>query len=237
MLIVHHLENSRSQRILWLLEELGVEYEIKRYGRDKQTSLAPPELKEIHPLGKAPVIVDNGVTVAESGAIIEYLVHTYDDDKLHPSEGSAEWRSYTYWMHYAEGTFMPLMIISLILTRIETSPMLFFVKPVAKGIAGKVRASYLDANVKNNLAFLDQTLSESTWFCGDRFTARCANEFCAGSRGGQDRSRRVLPSSCRLSSDRAGETRVQSRARSWWALRVDGRQERLDRGIGWAFYV
>lgn len=171
MLIVHHLENSRSQRILWLLEELGVEYEIKRYGRDKQTSLAPPELKEIHPLGKAPVVVDNDVTVAESGAIIEYLVHTYDNGRLHPAAGTPDWRSYTYWLHYAEGTFMPLMIISLILGRIETSPMPFFVKPVAKGIAGKVRASYLDANVENNLDFMEETLSESTWFCGDTFTA------------------------------------------------------------------
>ena len=171
MLVVHHLENSRSQRILWLLEELGLEYEMKRYGRDKHTGLAPPELKDVHPLGKAPVIVDNGVTVAESGAIIEYLVQTYDDGPLHPAVGTSAWRTYTYWMHYAEGTFMPLMIISLILGRIETAPMPFFVKPIAKGIAGKVRASYLDANVKNNLDFLDQTLSESKWFCGDRFTA------------------------------------------------------------------
>ncbi len=171
MLIVHHLENSRSQRILWLLEELGVEYEIKRYGRDKETSLAPPELKEIHPLGKAPVIVDNGVTVAESGAIIEYLVHTYDDGRLHPAAGTPEWRTYIYWMHYAEGTFMPLMIVSLILARIETAPMPFFVKPVAKGVAGKVRASFLDANVKRNLGFMEETLSESKWFGGDRFSA------------------------------------------------------------------
>lgn len=171
MLMVHHLENSRSQRILWLLEELGLEYEMVRYGRDKQTGLAPPELKEVHPLGKAPVIVDNGVTVAESGAIIEYLVHTYDDGQLHPQAGTAAWRTYTYWMHYAEGTFMPLMIISLILGRIETAPMPFFVKPIAKGIAGKVRAGYLDANVKNNLAFMEHTLSESPWFCGDSFSA------------------------------------------------------------------
>ncbi|MGI9235647.1 MAG: glutathione S-transferase [Woeseiaceae bacterium] len=171
MLVVHHLENSRSQRILWLLEELGLEYEIKRYGRDKQTSLAPPELKEVHSLGKAPVIVDNGVTVAESGAIIEYLVHTYDDGRLHPASGTPAWRTYTYWMHYAEGTFMPLMIISLILGRIETAPVPFFVKPIAKAIAGKVRANYLDANVKNNLTFMEQTLSESTWFCGDSFSA------------------------------------------------------------------
>lgn len=171
MLTVHHLENSRSQRVLWLLEELGVEYQIERYGRDKQTSLAPPELKEIHPLSKAPVVVDNGVIVAESGAIIEYLVHTYDNGHLRPASGTPEWRAYTYWLHYAEGTFMPLMIVSLILGRIETSPMPFFAKPVAKGIAGKVRAGYLDANVKNNLGFMEETLRESTWFCGDTFTA------------------------------------------------------------------
>jgi len=171
MLEVHHLENSRSQRILWLLEELDLEYDIKRYGRDKQTGLAPPELKAVHPLGKAPVIVDNGVTVAESGAIIEYLVHTYDDGQLHPAAGTDAWRTYTYWMHYAEGTFMPLMIISLILGRIETAPMPFFVRPIAKGIAGKVRSGYLDANVKNNLAFMEQSLSEKSWFCGDAFTA------------------------------------------------------------------
>ena len=171
MLIVHHLENSRSQRILWLLEELGVEYEMKRYGRDTETSLAPPELREIHPLGKAPVIVDNGVTVAESGAIIEYLVNTYDDGRLRPSSTAAEGLAYTYWLHYAEGTFMPLMIISLILGRIETAPMPFFIKPVAKGIVGKVRDGYLDANVQTNLEFIEQTLAQSKWFCGDRFTA------------------------------------------------------------------
>lgn len=171
MLTVHHLENSRSQRVLWLLEELGVEYEIERYGRDKETSLAPPELRDIHPLGKAPIIVDNGVTMAESGAIIEYLVQTYDDGRLRPADGTPEWRSYTYWMHYAEGTFMPLMIISLIVGRIETAPMPFFAKPIAKGIVGKVRSGYLDANVKLNLEFMEQALSQSTWFCGDSFTA------------------------------------------------------------------
>ncbi|NNF39935.1 MAG: glutathione S-transferase [Woeseiaceae bacterium] len=171
MLIVHHLENSRSQRILWLLEELGVEYEIKRYGRDKTTSLAPPELMAIHPLGKAPVIVDGDVTLAESGAIIEYLVHTYDDGPLHPPAGSPEWRTYIYWMHYAEGTFMPLMIISLILARVEDAPMPFFVKPVARGIAGKVRASYLDSNIGRNLKFMDETLGQSQWFGGDQFSA------------------------------------------------------------------
>ncbi len=171
MLILHHLENSRSQRILWLLEELGVDYDIKRYGRDKSTSLAPPELRDIHPLGKAPVIVDDGTTVAESGAIIEYIVGKYDDGRLRPRAGTPEALAYTYWLHYAEGTFAPLMIISLILNRIDTAPMPFFVRPIARGITGKVRDSYLDANIANNLAFMEQTLRESAWFCGDHFTA------------------------------------------------------------------
>ena len=171
MLIVHHLENSRSQRILWLLEELGVEYDIRRYGRDKETSLAPPELIEIHPLGKAPVVVDGDVTVVESGAIIEYLVHRYDDGRLRPADGTPDWRKYNYWLHYSEGTFMPLMIVSLILSRIENAKLPFFVKPIARGIAAKVRSGYLDANVSRNLAFMEKTLRESKWFCGDELTA------------------------------------------------------------------
>jgi len=169
MLTVHHLENSRSQRILWLLEELGVDYDIKRYGRDKRTSLAPPEMFEIHPLGKAPVITDDGVTVAESGAIIEYLVNKYDTGVLLPGEGTAERLAYTYWLHYAEGTFAPLMMLSLIMGRIEAAPLL--VRPIAKGIAGQVRSGYLDANIKRNLDFMEATLAESTWFCGERLTA------------------------------------------------------------------
>jgi glutathione S-transferase len=172
MIILHHLENSRSQRILWLLEELGVDYEIKHYKRDAKTSLAPPELVQIHPLGKSPVITDGDVTVAESGAIVEYLVNTYDDGgRLLPAEGTPERLAYTYWLHYAEGTFMPLMIISLILSRIESAPVPFFLKPITKGIAGKVRSSYLDANVKRNLEFMEATLKKSKWFCGDQMTA------------------------------------------------------------------
>ena len=169
MLTVHHLENSRSQRIIWLLEELGADYEIKRYGRDKQTLLAPPEMLELHPLGKAPVIVDEGVTVAESGAIIEYLVKKYDDGKLLPEEGSPERLAYTYWLHYAEGTFMPLMMLSLVLARIEKAPLL--VRPIAKAIATKVRSGYLSPNIKRNLDFMEETLGQQTWFCGEQMTA------------------------------------------------------------------
>lgn len=171
MITLHHLENSRSQRILWLLEELGVDYEIKHYKRDAKTSLAPPELSKIHPLGKSPVITDGDITVAESGAIVEYLVGKYDDGRLLPAEGTPERLAYTYWLHYAEGTFMPLMIISLILGRIESAPVPFFLKPITKGIAGKVRDSYLDANVKSNLEFMEATLKKSKWFCGDQMTA------------------------------------------------------------------
>ncbi len=171
MLTIHHLENSRSQRILWLLEELGVDYDIKRYKRDKNTSLAPPELLAIHPLGKSPVITDGELTVAESGAIVEYLVNKYDDGRLLPAEGTPERRIYTYWLHYAEGTFAPLMIISLIMGRIETAPMPFFAKPIAKGIVAKVRDGYLGQNIKRNLDFMEATLANSTWFCGDAMTA------------------------------------------------------------------
>jgi len=171
MLTLHHLENSRSQRILWLLEELGVDYDVERYARDPQTSLAPASLKAVHPLGKSPVITDSDTVVAESGAIIEYLVDKYDDGSLGPGTADKDVRAYRYWLHYAEGTFMPLMIVSLIMGRIESAPMPFFIKPIAKGIVAKVRSGYLDANVTVNLDFMESTLGESTWFTGDRMTA------------------------------------------------------------------
>jgi len=173
MLVVHHLENSRSQRILWLLEELGIDYEIRQYKRDPVTSLAPPELLSLHPLGKAPMITDGEVTIAESGAIIEYLVRKYDDGTLgpDPDPDSSAAMAYTYWLHYAEGTFMPLMILALIIGRIETAPMPFFAKPIAKGIVAKVRNGYLGANVQRNLDFMEASLSRSPWFCGEKMTA------------------------------------------------------------------
>lgn len=171
MVTVHHLENSRSQRILWLLEELGVDYELRRYARDPKTGLAPQSLEAVHPLGKSPVITDDDLTIAESGAIVEYLVDKYDDGTLLPLDGTAERRAYTYWLHYAEGTFMPLMIVALILGRIETAPMPFFIKPVARGIVAKVRDGYLDRNVNKNLAFMEAALSGADWFSGDTMTA------------------------------------------------------------------
>ncbi len=171
MITVHHLENSRSQRILWLLEELDIPYEVKRYARDPETSLAPAELTAIHPLGKSPIITDGDTVVAESGAIIEYLVGKFGNGRLVPADGTPEKLAYTYFMHYAEGTFMPLMILSLIMGRIEAAPVPFFLKPVTRGIANKVREGYLNESIRRNLEFLESTLSGSAWFTGSEMTA------------------------------------------------------------------
>src|SRR5689334_20670256 len=139
MITVHHLNNSRSQRILWLLEELGLPYEIKRYQRDPVTSLAPPELLQVHPLGKSPVVTDGELTLAESGAIIEYFVERYGKGKLAPAAGTPERIKYTYWMHFAEGSAMPPMVMKLVFNRIERAKMPFFAKPIARGITSKVK--------------------------------------------------------------------------------------------------
>lgn len=170
MITVHHLENSRSQRILWLLEELGLDYEVVRYARDPETGLAPPELAKVHPLGKSPVITEGEVTVAESGAIVEYLVDTHGGGRLKPDGDGQAARDYRFWLHYAEGSFMPLMILQLILHRIDTAPMPFFIRPIARGITGKVREGYLDQNRERHLAFIESALARSTWFCGEELT-------------------------------------------------------------------
>lgn len=170
MLIVHHLNNSRSQRVLWLLEELGVPYEIKFYQRDAKTMLAPPSLRKVHPLGKSPVIEDDGVIVAESGAIVEYLIERYGNSRFQPALGTPERLRYTYWMHYAEGSIMPLMVMSLIFNTIPKSPMPFFVKPIARGISDKVTKTFLGPNIKNHLDFIEGELGKSEWFAGNELT-------------------------------------------------------------------
>src|SRR5271169_3155877 len=129
MIIVHHLNNSRSQRVLWLLEELGVDYEVKRYERDAKTMLAPPALRAVHPLGKSPVVTDGDRTLAESGAILEYLVDRYGDGRLAPAVGTPERLRYTYWLHYAEGSAMPPLLLKLVFDRVESAPVPFFVRP------------------------------------------------------------------------------------------------------------
>jgi glutathione S-transferase len=171
MITLHHLNHSRSQRILWLLEELGVPYEIKRYQRDPKTMLAPPELRLVHPLGKSPVITDGELTVAESGAIIEYLAGRYGEGRLLPPAGTPERLRCSYWLHYAEGSAMPPLLLKLVLNRVRTAPAPFFVKPIARGIADKVDHTFTDPQLKLHLDYLDAELGEREWFVGDSLSA------------------------------------------------------------------
>jgi glutathione S-transferase len=170
MITVHHLNNSRSQRVLWLLEELGLPYEIKHYQRDAKTSLAPPELRQVHPLGKSPVITDGGLTVAESGAILEYLVDRYGQGRLKPT-GEQDLLHYRYFMHFSEGSAMPPLVMKLVFNKIKRTPMPFFVKPIAKGIADKVLSSFVQPNIDRQLAFLEAELASRPWFAGAEFSA------------------------------------------------------------------
>ena len=193
MITVHHLNNSRSQRVLWLLEELGAPYEIKRYQRDAKTMLAPPSLRAVHPLGKSPVITDGAVTVAESGAIVEYLVERYGNGRFIPPAGTPERLRYTYWMHYAEGSAMLPLLLKLIFGFIEKSPAPFFIKPIIRGLVKKVGTDFIDPQLKLHLDYIEGELSKSTWFAGAEFTAADVQMSfpleAAASRGGLDGSR------------------------------------------------
>jgi glutathione S-transferase len=171
MITVHHLNNSRSQRVLWLLEELGVPYEIQKYQRDAKTMLAPPELLQVHPLGKSPVITDGDVTIAESGAIIEYLLERYGAGRLQPAPGTPERLRYTYWLHFAEGSAMSPLLMKLVFDRIETSKMPFFAKPIARGISQKVKKVMVEPNLKRHLDYMESELTKSEWFAGSEFSA------------------------------------------------------------------
>jgi len=168
VITVHHLDHSRSQRVLWLLEELELPYEMVRYERDPKTLLAPPSLQKVHPLGKSPVITDGDVTVAESGAILEYIVETYGEGRFVPAAGTPAYRAYRYFMHYAEGSLMPYLLLGLIFGRIRKAPLL--VRPIAKAIANKVHADFIDPNLTRHLAFLGDHLATHTWFAGDELT-------------------------------------------------------------------
>jgi glutathione S-transferase len=171
MVVVHHLNNSRSQRVLWLLEELGVPYEVKRYERDAKTMLAPPALIAIHPLGKSPVIVDGGITVAESGAIIEYLVDKYGGGRLIPPAGTAQRQRYTYWLHYAEGSAMSPLLFKLVFDRIAANPAPWPVSAIARRIAATVTNAFIAPNLKRHLDYIESELGLHSWFAGEQFTA------------------------------------------------------------------
>lgn len=193
MITVHHLNNSRSQRVLWLLEELGLDYEVKRYERDPATMLAPPELRAVHPLGKSPVISDGGNVLAESGAILEYLVEAHGHGRLAPAPGTPERLRYRYWMHYAEGSAMPPLLLKLVFDRIGRARMPFFAKPVARAISGKALSSFIQPQIDLHLDFMEAELARSDWFAGDDFSAADVQiSFpleAAASRGGLDERR------------------------------------------------
>ncbi|MBC7670492.1 glutathione S-transferase family protein [Caulobacter sp. DWR2-3-1b2] len=170
MITVHHLNNSRSQRVLWLLEELGLPYEVKRYERNAQTMLAPPELLAIHPLGKSPVITDGDKTIAETGAIVEYIIDTYGQGRLIPPAGTPERLRYTYWLHYAEGSAMTPLLLKLVFTALPArAPGLL--RGLVKAVAAKAQSGFIDPQLKTHIDYWDAELSKSEWFAGQAFTA------------------------------------------------------------------
>jgi glutathione S-transferase len=181
MIRVHHLNNSRSQRVLWLLEEIGVPYEILRYQRDKKTMLAPKELRRVHPLGKSPVIEDGGHTFAETGLIVEYLVERYGPGLAPPRDGDLYWR-YKYWLHYAEGSLMPPLLLKLVIDRL--------------GLLALPARGFVKSQLKLHLDYLEAELGAAPWFAGERFTAADVMlSFpleAARDRAGLDRSRPKL---------------------------------------------
>lgn len=174
MIIVHHLEQSRSQRILWLLEELGLDYRIEHYARDPETSLAPASLKQVHPLGKSPVIVDDAaspvITIAETGAIVEYLIDQYGAGTLKPAAGTPAALQYRFWLHYAEGSLMPTLLLKLVMNRIAAAPMPFFAKPIAKTLTAKVSESFIDPNITLHFDFVEAELGKGDFLAGDTLT-------------------------------------------------------------------
>jgi glutathione S-transferase len=158
--------------VLWLLEELGVPYEVKTYKRNPKTKLAAPEMKAIHPLGKSPIITDEGQVVAESGAILEYLLDRYDPSHtLRPAPGTPERLQYNYWLHYAEGSLMPPLLVALIFGEVQKAKLPFFVKPIVNGIVSKVRTAYIGPQIKLHYGFMEQELQKKPWFAGQNFTA------------------------------------------------------------------
>ena len=169
MITVHHLENSRSQRVLWLLEELGLPYTVKRYARDPKTMRAPPDLTAIHPLGKSPVITEDGIVVAETGAIVTYLTDRAGGG-LVPAPGTPERARYTYWLHYAEGSAMPPLLLKLVFARLAPgSP--WALRPLVRRIADTVPQSFVDPDLRRHAAFWEGERADRPYFCGADFTA------------------------------------------------------------------
>jgi glutathione S-transferase len=182
--------------VLWLLEELGVDYDVRRYERDAETMLAPPELKAVHPLGKSPVVEDDGRVLAESGAIMETLADRYADGKLARPHGSPARHDYIYWLHYAEGSAMPPLLLKLFVDRIAAAKIPFFVKPIVRQIRDRSIQAFIGPQMKLHLDYMESALTRHTWFVDDEFSAADIQlSFpleAAVSRGGLDESRPKL---------------------------------------------
>jgi len=172
MITVHHLEDSRSQRILWLCEELGLDYKVVRHARDPQTQMAPAVLKKLHPLGTAPLVEVDDVVLAESGAIIEYLLATHDQQgRFKPADALGQaGRDYTFWLHFAEGSLMPMLVIGKVFMTIKATRMPFFAKPIAKKIASSVEQAYINPGLSKMLTLINQHLGKQDYFAGDALT-------------------------------------------------------------------
>ena len=171
MLVVHHLNHSRSQRVLWLLEELGLPYEVRHYERDPKTMLAPLSLRAVHPLGKSPVVTDGSLVLAESGAIVESLLALHGGGRLQPAAGTPEQMRYRYWLHYAEGSAMPPLLLKLVFDRIAQAPVPFFVRPVVRGVSAKALSGFVQPQIEQHLDFMEQSLAAGPLFAGAAFTA------------------------------------------------------------------
>ncbi|PKI02579.1 glutathione S-transferase family protein [Glaciecola sp. 33A] len=167
MFQLHHLNNSRSQRIVWMLESVGADYEIKIYRRDATTNLAPPELKKIHPLGRAPVLIHDGKVIAESGAICDYIARQFPDSGMLPDESAHSFNDVQFWSHYAEGSFMPSLVTSMVLEKAREKVSPFFVRYVADKIIDGVMDAYFGKNIEANLVFVEGHLADNKWFVGD----------------------------------------------------------------------
>lgn len=170
MITVHHLEHSRSQRIIWMLEELGVEYEIKHYKRHPKTRLAPPELKKIHPLGKSPIVTDGDLVLVESGAIVEYLAETYGKKQMIPKDRD-DFLRYRYWLHAAEGSIAALVVAKVLFTATTQKPTPRLIQPITKAVAREVGKAYLDPSMKAHLEHMESELAQREWFASDAFSA------------------------------------------------------------------
>jgi glutathione S-transferase len=170
MITVHHLADSRSQRVLWLLEELGLPYEVKRYERDPRSMLAPAALRAIHPLGKSPVVDDADIRVAETGAVVEHLLDAHGQGRLRPTPGTAEGRRFTYWLHYAEGSAMTPLLLKLVFSQLpKRAPGLM--KPIVNAIAAKAQSGFVDPQLSSHVDYWEAELGKSEWFAGDAFSA------------------------------------------------------------------